>query len=262
MARERHDLFNIVALVSDVFRIYICIRAAAALVCVFDCRAMYTSCVFLCFLRERESGSMAKNQTTRFFLDLCVCVCVCGTRVDCIVSDSHTLTHFILLLSLSSYHLYIRTWFCCCCCCFRFPYFFITALCHGIHSHQLGCTKNSTRIRPGLDRRLLLPQLGGPYEQNFVLCVFAVGLVQKRRKRKTPCPAHLIVLFLLVVSFPFFVCTSNPPHCSVLSFSSWRGYKTQTTVTYFLIDLVWVAWVPICVKSPDVIIKVRSQQQK
>ena len=30
----------------------------------------------------------------------------------------------------------------------------------------------------------------------------------------------------------------------------------QTTVSYFLIDLVWVALVPNCVKSPDVIIKV------
>lgn len=34
-------------------------------------------------------------------------------------------------------------------------------------------------------------------------------------------------------------------------------YLPQTTVCYFLIDLIWVACVPSCVKSPDVIIKVR-----
>lgn len=31
----------------------------------------------------------------------------------------------------------------------------------------------------------------------------------------------------------------------------------QTTICYFLADLIWVARVPICVKSPDVIVKVR-----
>ena len=30
-------------------------------------------------------------------------------------------------------------------------------------------------------------------------------------------------------------------------------------MTYFLVDLLWVAWTPICVKSPDVIIKVRNE---
>lgn len=30
----------------------------------------------------------------------------------------------------------------------------------------------------------------------------------------------------------------------------------QTTVLYFLIDLVWVARTPICVKSPGIIVKV------
>lgn len=33
-------------------------------------------------------------------------------------------------------------------------------------------------------------------------------------------------------------------------------YSFQTTVLYFLVDLIWVASVPICVKSPGVIIKV------
>lgn len=34
-------------------------------------------------------------------------------------------------------------------------------------------------------------------------------------------------------------------------------FHLQTTVVYFLVDLVWVSLVPICVKSPDVIVKVR-----
>lgn len=37
-----------------------------------------------------------------------------------------------------------------------------------------------------------------------------------------------------------------------------RFLVLQTTVCYFLADLIWVARVPICVKSPDVIIKVRA----
>lgn len=41
------------------------------------------------------------------------------------------------------------------------------------------------------------------------------------------------------------------------SFSNENHSKHQVTVSYFFIDLVWVALVPNCVKSPDVIIKVR-----
>jgi len=34
----------------------------------------------------------------------------------------------------------------------------------------------------------------------------------------------------------------------------------QTTVLYFLVDLIWVSRVPICVKSPGTIVKVRIQK--
>jgi hypothetical protein len=34
----------------------------------------------------------------------------------------------------------------------------------------------------------------------------------------------------------------------------------QTTVLYFLTDLIWVTRVPICVKSPGVIIKVSTDE--
>ena len=36
-------------------------------------------------------------------------------------------------------------------------------------------------------------------------------------------------------------------------------WNTQTTVLYFLVDLIWVAKVPLCVKSPGIIIKVSSE---
>lgn len=57
--------------------------------------------------------------------------------------------------------------------------------------------------------------------------------------------AERIVLLRLVGSL-FVRSFCLPPFC----------ISTQTTILYFLADLIWVARVPICVKSPDVIIKV------
>ncbi len=37
-------------------------------------------------------------------------------------------------------------------------------------------------------------------------------------------------------------------------------FLLQTTLLYFFVDLVWVATVPICVKSPGVIIKVGASR--
>lgn len=44
--------------------------------------------------------------------------------------------------------------------------------------------------------------------------------------------------------------------------SAWTGdyffAYWSATMLYFIVDLIWVAVVPICVKSPNVIIKVRT----
>ena len=76
-----------------------------------------------------------------------------------------------------------------------------------------------------MGRRLLLLELGGTsYVESSILCC------------------------------RFFQSCVFYSHISITD-DDFRIFR-QTTVSYFLIDLVWVALVPNCVKSPDVIIKV------
>lgn len=50
------------------------------------------------------------------------------------------------------------------------------------------------------------------------------------------------------------------PHCLIYIISVCRYHfwvlSTQTCTAYFIIDLIWVYWVPHCVKSPGTIVKV------
>ena len=68
---------------------------------------------------------------------------------------------------------------------------------------------------------------------------------------------QLPVVLLTIVNYDWGKVTSelNPK-------AAWTGeYFMEywsATMLYFIVDLLWVAWVPICVKSPNVIIKVRT----
>jgi hypothetical protein len=95
------------------------------------------------------------------------------------------------------------------------------------HVDKLGLSTVVARSKPSLYRPLFLPQLGRT-SINLIVCRPLVG------ER---------------------VCSIETDG-TMRDTSNVNNFLAQTTECYFLIDLIWVALVPTCVKSPDVIIKV------